>query len=102
MRSYGPRFESATAPIINNLNFEVMTKTLGKYITEKQLERDMRTLLGSFIHTQTRLRSVLDLAESTMSEADLKHSEAYTTLCDLNGHLERGFKELCNELGKEE
>lgn len=88
-------------PIINNLNFEVMTKTLGKYITEKQLDRGMRTLLGSLIHTQTRLKSVLDLAEGTMSEMDLERSDAYNALCSLDEHLESAFKELCNELGKE-
>lgn len=78
-----------------------MTKTLGKYITEKQLDRGMRTLLGSLIHTQTRLRSVLDLAEGTMDEIDLERSSAYTALCALDGHLEEAFKALCNELGKE-
>lgn len=79
-----------------------MAKKLGKYITEKQLDRGLRTLLGSLIHTQTRLRSVLDLAEGTMDEIDLERSPAYTALCVLDGHLEEAFKELCNELGKEE
>lgn len=79
-----------------------MAKKLGKYITEKQLDRGLRTLLGSLIHTQTRLRSVLDLAEGTMDEIDLERSSAYTALYTLDGHLEEAFKELCNELGKEE
>lgn len=78
-----------------------MTKTLGKYITEKQLERDMRTLLGSLIHTQTRLRSVLDLAKSTMDEIALERSPVYTVLFVLEVHLKEAFKELCNELGKD-
>ena len=76
-----------------------MAKHFIKADPDKQLEKRMRTALGSILHTQTAVKAALDQAEGFMTEAELANSETYGHLCQYDAQCEDIFQTLCRELG---